>query len=177
MRGRVSNMSAQAAPKIAFPHTNDTPWYLCLLVALFDAIVIWIFIPLGVLLRFVGDVVAEFLAIQPVIINSLMVAIAAAILIMLVASVIVLTAAFRAGSKLRKLALMSSTGYASGHNLGNWCVDLCRLYRSFFAFDIWWDDKQLFDCRYGIADACLSCQISGCWLRRCYLVRRLPENL
>jgi iron(III) transport system permease protein len=52
------------------------------------------------------------LAIQPVVINSVVVAIAAAIFIMLVASVIVLTAAFRAGSKLRKLALMSSTGYA-----------------------------------------------------------------
>ena len=72
------------------------------------------FIPLGVLLRFVlrSDVVAEFLAIQTVIIDSLMVAVAAAILIMLVASVIVLTAAFRAGPKLRKLALLSSTGYA-----------------------------------------------------------------
>ena len=43
------------------------------------------FIPLGVLLRFVlrGDVVAEFLAIQPVVINSVMVAIVAAIFIML----------------------------------------------------------------------------------------------
>tara|TARA_B100000035_G_scaffold63758_1_gene51645 strand:- start:421 stop:1155 length:735 start_codon:yes stop_codon:yes gene_type:complete len=72
------------------------------------------FIPLGVLLRFVlrSDVVAEFLAIQPVIINSFMVAIAAAIVVMLVASLIVLTAAFRAGPKLRKLALISSTGYA-----------------------------------------------------------------
>ena len=84
-------------------------WLLCLMPLSFG-----FFIPLGVLLRFVlrGDVVAEFLAIQPVVLNSLMVAIAAAIFIMLVASVIVLTAAFRAGSKLRKLALMSSTGYA-----------------------------------------------------------------
>ena len=66
------------------------------------------------LLRFVlrGDLVAEFLAIQPVVINSLVVTGVAAIFIMLVSSVIVLTAAFRAGSKLRKLALMSSTGYA-----------------------------------------------------------------
>ena len=84
-------------------------WLLCLMPLSFG-----FFIPLGVLLRFVlrGDVVAEFLAIQPVVINSVVVAIAAAIFIMLVASVIVLTAAFRAGSKLRKLALMSSTGYA-----------------------------------------------------------------
>ena len=84
-------------------------WLLCLMPLSFG-----FFIPLGVLLRFVlrSDVVAEFLAIQPVMINSLMVAITAAILIMLVASVIVLTAAFRAGPKLRKLALMSSTGYA-----------------------------------------------------------------
>ena len=84
-------------------------WLLCLMPLLFG-----FFIPLAVLLRFVlrSDVVAEFLAIQPVIINSFMVAIAAAILVMLVASVIVLTAAFRAGSKLRKLALISSTGYA-----------------------------------------------------------------
>ncbi len=84
-------------------------WLLCLMPLSFG-----FFIPLGVLLRFVlrGDVVAEFIAIQPVVINSVVFAIAAAIFIMLVASVIVLTAAFRAGSKLRKLALMSSTGYA-----------------------------------------------------------------
>ncbi|MGA0952452.1 MAG: ABC transporter permease [Candidatus Puniceispirillaceae bacterium] len=84
-------------------------WLLCLMPLSFG-----FFIPLGVLLRFVlrGDVVAEFIAIQPVVINSVVVAISAAIFIMLVASVIVLTAAFRAGSKLRKLALMSSTGYA-----------------------------------------------------------------
>ena len=84
-------------------------WLICLMPLSFG-----FFIPLGVLLRFVlrGDVVAEFIAIQPVVINSVVVAIAAAIFIMLVASVIVLTAAFRAGSKLRKLALMSSTGYA-----------------------------------------------------------------
>ena len=84
-------------------------WLICLMPLSFG-----FFIPLGVLLRFVlrGDVVAEFLAIQPVVINSVVVAIVAAIFIMLVASVIVLTAAYRAGSKLRKLALMSSTGYA-----------------------------------------------------------------
>jgi iron(III) transport system permease protein len=84
-------------------------WALCLIPLSFG-----FFIPLGVLLRFVlrGDVMADFLAIQPVVVNTMLVAIAAAFFIMLIASVIVLTAAFRAGPKLRKLALMSSTGYA-----------------------------------------------------------------
>lgn len=84
-------------------------WLVCLVPLLFG-----FFIPLGVLLRFVlrGDLAADFLAIQPIVTNSVMVAIAAAIVIMLIASLIVLTAAFRAGPKLRKLALMSSTGYA-----------------------------------------------------------------
>ena len=84
-------------------------WALCLIPLSFG-----FFIPLGVLLRFVlrGDVMADFLAIQPVLFNTMLVAIAAAFFIMLIASVIVLTAAFRAGPKLRKLALMSSTGYA-----------------------------------------------------------------
>ena len=84
-------------------------WLLCLIPILFG-----FFIPLGVLLQFVlhGDVIAEFLAIQPVVANSVTVALAAAVFIMLVASLIVLTAAFRGGSKLRKLALISSTGYA-----------------------------------------------------------------
>jgi len=72
------------------------------------------FIPLGVLLRFVfkGDLASAFMGVLPIVMNSVVVAVAAAILIMLVASFIVLTAAFRAGPKLRKLALMASTGYA-----------------------------------------------------------------
>ena len=84
-------------------------WALCLLPLSFG-----FFIPLGVLLRFVlrDDVMADFLAIQAVVVNTTLVAIAASFFIMLIASVIVLTAAFRAGPKLRKLALMSSTGYA-----------------------------------------------------------------
>ena len=84
-------------------------WLLCLIPISFG-----FFVPLGVLLQFVsrGDVIAEFLAIQPVVANSVTVALAAALFIMLVASLIVLTAAFRGGSKLRKLALISSTGYA-----------------------------------------------------------------
>ena len=84
-------------------------WLLCLIPISFG-----FFIPLGVLLQFVShsDFIAEFLAIQPVVANSVTVALAAAVFIMLVASLIVLTAAFRGGSKLRKLALISSTGYA-----------------------------------------------------------------
>ena len=84
-------------------------WLLCLIPISFG-----FFVPLGVLLQFVlhVDVIAEFLAIQPVVANSVTVALAAAVFIMLVASLIVLTAAFRGGSKLRKLALISSTGYA-----------------------------------------------------------------
>ena len=84
-------------------------WLLCLIPISFG-----FFIPLGVLLQFVsrGDVIAEFLAIQPVVVSSVTIALAAAVFIMLVASLIVLTAAFRGGSKLRKLALISSTGYA-----------------------------------------------------------------
>ena len=84
-------------------------WLLCLIPISFG-----FFIPLGVLLQFVsrGDVIAEFLAIQPVVVSSVTIALAAAVFTMLVASLIVLTAAFRGGSKLRKLALISSTGYA-----------------------------------------------------------------
>ena len=105
----TSRTQNSLAPLPTTPLGTSVCWLLCLMPLSFG-----FFIPLGVLLRFVlrGDVVAEFIAIQPVVINSVVVAIAAAIFIMLVASVIVLTAAFRAGSKLRKLALMSSTGYA-----------------------------------------------------------------
>ena len=105
----TSRTQNSLAPLPTTPLGTCVCWLLCLMPLSFG-----FFIPLGVLLRFVlrGDVVAEFIAIQPVVINSVVVAISAAIFIMLVASVIVLTAAFRAGSKLRKLALMSSTGYA-----------------------------------------------------------------
>jgi iron(III) transport system permease protein len=107
----VSNSRTQNSPAAlpATPVGTLVCWLVCLLPLLFG-----FFIPLGVLLRFVlrGDLAADFLAIQPIVTNSVIVAIAAAILIMLIASVIVLTAAFRAGPKLRKLALMSSTGYA-----------------------------------------------------------------
>ena len=107
----VSTSRTQNSPA-ALPTTRVGTlicWLVCLVPLLFG-----FFIPLGVLLRFVlrGDLAADFLAIQPIVTNSVMVAIAAAIVIMLIASLIVLTAAFRAGPKLRKLALMSSTGYA-----------------------------------------------------------------
>ena len=84
-------------------------WVVCFIPLLFG-----FFIPVGVLLRFVvrGDLIANFIVIQPIVINSVIVAATAAVMIMLIASIIVLTATFRAGPKLRKLALMSSTGYA-----------------------------------------------------------------
>ena len=113
-RSRQQYVSTSRAQNSLAPLPTSTGgacvcWALCLIPLSFG-----FFIPLGVLLRFVlrGDVMADFLAIQPVVVNTMLVAIAAAFFIMLIASVIVSTAAFRAGPKLRKLALMSSTGYA-----------------------------------------------------------------
>ena len=113
-RSRQQYVSTSRAQNSLVPLPTSTGgacvcWALCLIPLSFG-----FFIPLGVLLRFVlrGDVMADFLAIQPVVVNTMLVSIAAAFFIMLIASVIVLTAAFRAGPKLRKLALMSSTGYA-----------------------------------------------------------------
>ena len=113
-RSRQQYVSTSRAQNSLAPLPTSTGgacvcWALCLIPLSFG-----FFIPLGVLLRFVlrGDVLADFLAIQLVVVNTMLVAIAAAFFIMLIASVIVLTAAFRAGPKLRKLALMSSTGYA-----------------------------------------------------------------
>ena len=113
-RSRQQYVSTSRAQNSLAPLPTSTGgacvcWALCLIPLSFG-----FFIPLGVLLRFVlrGDVMVDFLAIQPVVVNTMLVAIAAAFFIMLIASVIVLTAAFRAGPKLRKLALMSSTGYA-----------------------------------------------------------------
>jgi len=113
-RSRQQYVSTSRAQNSLAPLPTSTGgacvcWALCLIPLSFG-----FFIPLGVLLRFVlrGDVMADFLAIQPVVVNTMLVAIAAAFFIMLIASVIVLTAAFRAGPKLRKLSLMSSTGYA-----------------------------------------------------------------
>ena len=113
-RSRQQYVSTSRAQNSLAPLPTSTGgacvcWALCLIPLSFG-----FFIPLGVLLQFVlrGDVMADFLNIQPVVVNTMLVAIAAAFFIMLIASVIVLTAAFRAGPKLRKLALMSSTGYA-----------------------------------------------------------------
>ena len=113
-RSRQQYVSTSRAQNSLAPLPTSTGgacvcWALCLIPLSFG-----FFIPLGVLLRFVlrGDVMADFTAIQPVVVNTMLVTIAAAFFIMLIASVIVLTAAFRAGPKLRKLALMSSTGYA-----------------------------------------------------------------
>jgi len=84
-------------------------WIVCIVPLSFG-----FFIPLGVMLGFVlrSDVAANLRAIQPIITNSVTVAVVAALLIMVIAGFIVLTAAFRAGPKIRKLALMASTGYA-----------------------------------------------------------------
>ena len=105
----TSRTQNSLAPLPTTPLGTFICWLLCLIPISFG-----FFIPLGVLLQFVlhGDVIAELMAIQPVVANSVTVALAAAVFIMLVASLIVLTAAFRGGSKLRKLALISSTGYA-----------------------------------------------------------------
>ena len=113
-RSRQQYVSTSRAQNSLAPLPTSTGgacvcWALCLIPLSFG-----FFIPIGVLLRFVlrGDVMADFLAIQPVVVNTILVSIAVAFFIMLIASVIVLTAAFRAGPKLRKLALLSSTGYA-----------------------------------------------------------------
>jgi iron(III) transport system permease protein len=107
--GSTSRNQNSLAPMPTTRLVTCVCWLLCMIPLSFG-----FFIPLSVLLRFVlrGDVVAEFVAVQPLVMNTVVVAIGAALFIMLVASVIVLTAAFRAGSRLRKLALISSTGYA-----------------------------------------------------------------
>ena len=169
MHVHVSNILLSRTQNSLCPDTNNAPWRFYLLVAMFNANFIWIFVPVGVLLQFVlnGDVVAEFLAIQPVVANSVTVALIAAVIIMLVASLIVLTAAFRVDQITQIGVNIFYWLCLSGHNFGNWYFDLCWLYRRFIAFFyFWWDDQQLFDCWFGIADARLSCQVSGCWVRR-----------
>ena len=107
--GSISRNQNSLAPMPTTRLGTCVCWLLCMIPLSFG-----FFIPLSVLLRFVlrGDVVAEFVAVQPLVMNTVVIAIGAALFIMLVAGVIVLTAAFRAGSRLRKLALISSTGYA-----------------------------------------------------------------
>ena len=84
-------------------------WAVCVIPLLFG-----FFIPVGVLLGLVAtnDFLADFLAIRGIIGNTLIVAVIAAGVIMVLSAFIVVTATFRAGSKTRKLALFASTGYA-----------------------------------------------------------------
>ena len=84
-------------------------WLICLV-----PLGLGFFLPVGILLDLVrsGDVLGDLSALRPVIGNSLIVAGSAALVIMLLSGFIVLTAAYRAGPKIRKLALLASTGYA-----------------------------------------------------------------
>ncbi|MDC1036258.1 iron ABC transporter permease [Alphaproteobacteria bacterium] len=84
-------------------------WAVCIIPLLFG-----FFIPVGVLLGLVAtnDLLADFMAIQGIIGNTLIVAAITAVVIMVLSAFIVVTATFRAGSKTRKLALFASTGYA-----------------------------------------------------------------
>ena len=84
-------------------------WAVCVIPLLFG-----FFIPVGVLLGLVAtnDFLADFLAIRGIIGNTLIVAVIAAVFIMVLSAFIVVTATFRAGSTIRKLALFASTGYA-----------------------------------------------------------------
>lgn len=71
-------------------------------------------IPVGVLLKFVisTSLSVQMGGIVTTILNSVFVAVAAAILVMLVSSIIVLSAVYRAGRRTRGMALLASTGYA-----------------------------------------------------------------
>ena len=84
-------------------------WIVCVVPLLFG-----FFIPVGVLISLVStnDFVADFLASREIIVNTLIMASIAAIVIMLLSFFIAVTATFRCGSKTRKLALFASTGYA-----------------------------------------------------------------
>ncbi|MDA7598545.1 iron ABC transporter permease [Alphaproteobacteria bacterium] len=72
------------------------------------------FIPVGVLLKFVfaAPFIQHLSALSGTILNSVMIAMFAAILVMLVSATIVLTSVYRASEKTRSIALVSSTGYA-----------------------------------------------------------------
>ncbi|MDC1169627.1 iron ABC transporter permease [bacterium] len=83
-------------------------WAVCFIPLLFG-----FFIPIGGLLGLVAnDLLADFLAIRGIVGNTLIIAAIAALVIMVLSAFIVVTATFRAGSKTRKMALFTSTGYA-----------------------------------------------------------------
>ena len=84
-------------------------WVVCI-----TPLVFGFFIPVGVLIGLVAssNPLADFMQIRGIIGNTLLVACLAAVSIMLISAFIVLTATFRSGPKIRKLALLASTGYA-----------------------------------------------------------------
>ena len=107
----VSSSRNQAATALLVPGMLGVLicWMVCVMPLLFG-----FFIPVGVLISLVttNDFIADFLAIRDIIVNTLIMAGVAALVIMVLSSFIVVTATFRCGSKTRKLALFASTGYA-----------------------------------------------------------------
>ena len=71
-------------------------------------------IPVGVLLKFVltGQAGANLVAVAGVMTGSVSVAILAALLVMVISTLIVLVATYRGGEMLRRMAMIASTGYA-----------------------------------------------------------------
>ena len=107
----VSSSRNQAATALLVPRVSGVLicWMVCVIPLLFG-----FFIPVGVLISLVttNDFIADFLSIQEIIVNTLIMAGVAALVIMVLSFFIVVTATFRCGSKARKLALFASTGYA-----------------------------------------------------------------
>ena len=77
-------------------------------------LVLGFFIPVGVLLKFVltGQAGANLVAVAGVVTGSVSVAILAALLVMVISTLIVLAATYRGGEMLRRMAMLASTGYA-----------------------------------------------------------------
>ena len=107
----VSSSRNQAATALLIPGVFGVLicWMICVVPLLFG-----FFIPVGVLISLVttNDFIADFLAIREIVVNTLIMAGVAALVIMVLSFFIVVTATFRCGSKTRKLALFASTGYA-----------------------------------------------------------------
>ena len=84
-------------------------YFVCVTPLLFGFV-----IPVGVLLKFVlaSSVMTQFSALMPTILNSVLVAAVAALLVMIASTLIVLTATYKAGPKTRGIAVVASTGYA-----------------------------------------------------------------
>ena len=77
-------------------------------------LVLGFIIPVGVLLKFVltGQAGANLVAVAGVMTGSVSVAILAALLVMVISTLIVLVATYRGGEMLRRMAMIASTGYA-----------------------------------------------------------------